>query len=111
MKRINIKPLSVNEAWQGKRYKTYKYINYQKELLLLLPKIYLPEPPYKVYFKFGFSSKSSDWDNPIKPLQDVLSKKYGFNDKLIRKAIIETEIVDKGKEYIQFEILNINQLL
>lgn len=104
MARINIKPLSVNEAWKGKRFKTDKYKEYQKTLLWLLPKMKIPSPPYEIYFKFGFSSSLSDWDNPVKVTQDVLSKKYKFDDKLIRRAIIETEIVKKGKEYIEFEI-------
>ena len=104
MVRIDIKPLSVNKAWQGKRYKTEKYLVYQNTLLWLLPKIKVPAPPYQIYFKFGFSNSLSDWDNPVKPTQDILSKKYGFNDKLIRRAIVETEIVKKGEEYIEFEI-------
>lgn len=104
MTRINIKPLSVNEAWKGKRFKTDKYKEYQKTLLWLLPKIKIPAPPYEIYFRFGFSSSLSDWDNPVKPTQDILCKKYGFDDRLIRRAIIETEIVEKGKEYIEFEI-------
>jgi len=37
--RINYKPLSVNEAWQGKRFKTKAYKDYEKSLMLLLPKI------------------------------------------------------------------------
>lgn len=104
MIRINIKPLSVNEAWKGKRYKTDKYRQYQNTLLWLLPKINIPAPPYEIHFKFGFSNSLSDWDNPVKPTQDILSKKYGFNDKLIRKAVVETEIVQKGKEYIEFDL-------
>ena len=104
MTRINIKPLSVNEAWKGKRFKTDKYKEYQKTLLWLLPKIKIPAPPYEIYFRFGFSSSLSDWDNPVKPTQDILCKKYGFDDRLIRRAIIETEKEKKGKEYIEFEI-------
>ena len=105
MIRINIKPLSVNEAWKGKRYKTDKYRQYENTLLWLLPKkIDIPTPPFEVHFKFGFSSTLSDWDNPVKPTQDILSKKYGFDDKLIRKAVVETEIVKKGKEYFEFKI-------
>ena len=104
---INIKPLSVNEAWQGKRYKTDKYLRYEHTLLWLLPKIKIPEPPYELYFKFGFSSKLADWDNPVKPTQDILSKKYGFNDKLVRRAVVETEVVKKGCEFIEFEIKTI----
>jgi Endodeoxyribonuclease RusA. len=101
---IDIKPMSVNDAWKGRRFRTDEYKRYQNSLLWLLPKIKLPPPPYELHFKFGFSSSASDWDNPIKPTQDILSKKYGFNDKLIRKATVETEIVPKGKEYIEFEI-------
>ena len=41
MIKIEIKPLSVNDAWQGTRYKTTKYKAFQKELLLKLPKIKL----------------------------------------------------------------------
>lgn len=107
--RINIKTLSVNEAWQGKRYKTDKYEAYQKIVSYLLPKIDIPEAPFEVYYKFGFSSASSDFDNPIKPLQDILAKKYGFNDKLIKRAVIETEQVKKGDEYFEFELITLNK--
>lgn len=105
MNRVNEKPLSVNDAWKGQHFKTTEYKAYQTKLLWLLPsKIEIPPPPYEIYFRFGFSSTLSDWDNPVKPLQDILSKKYGFNDKLIRRAIVDTEIVPKGKEFFEFEL-------
>ena len=105
MVRIDEKPLSVNEAWKGQRYKSNEYKAYQSKLLWLLPrKIDIPTPPFEIYFRFGFSSAASDWDNPVKVLQDILSKKYGFNDKLIRRAIVDTEIVPKGKEFFEFEL-------
>ena len=81
MQKINIKPLSVNEAWKGKRFKTIKYSRYEKELYLLLKALKLPSAPYKVVLKFGFSSKLSDIDNPIKMTLDILQKKYKFNDR------------------------------
>ena len=109
MIRIAIKPLSVNEAWKGQRYKTDKYRQYQNTLLWLLPKMTVPAPPYEIRFKFGFSNSLSDWDNPVKPTQDILSKKYGFNDKMIRRAIVETEIVKRGREYFEFEIVTITE--
>jgi hypothetical protein len=71
----------------------------------MLPKIKLPEPPYQIYFKFGFSNPAADYDGPIKICQDVIAEKYRFNDKLIRRCIgIDTEIVPKGKEYFIFNI-------
>ena len=102
---INIKPLSVNQCWQGKRFKTQKYKAYERELILRLKNIQLPSKPYEIHLKFGFSSKLADWDNPIKPFQDILQKKYNFDDKDIFKAIVEKEIVKKGNEYIKFEII------
>jgi len=107
MNRIDIKPLSVNKAWKGRRFKTDDYKQYEHDVLWLLPKINIPEPPFEIRFQFGFSSKSADWDNPVKLFQDILSKKYGFNDKLIRRAVVDIEIVKKGKEYVEFDILTL----
>lgn len=102
---VNIKPLSVNEAWKGQRFKTDEYKDYQKLLWAILPKsISIPKPPFHIFFEFGFSNIASDWDNPVKPLQDTIAEMYGFNDKQIRKATVSTEIVHKGEEYIKFEI-------
>ena len=103
--RIEIKPLSVNQCWQGKRFKTPNYKKFEKEVLLLLPNNYkVPPGDLKITLKWGFSSKLSDWDNPIKPFQDILQKKYDFNDSRIFKATVEKEIVKKGNEYIEFKI-------
>jgi hypothetical protein len=105
MIRIDCKTLSVNEAWKGVRYKTDKYKAYEHKLMYLLPKSFkLPEPPYEIIFEFGFSNTNSDWDNPLKNLQDILSKKYKFNDKLILKGSATKVIVPKGQEYFKFEI-------
>lgn len=102
--KINIKPLSVNQAWQGKRFKTKLYSAFEQEFLLKLRPLKLPEPPYSVYYEFGLSNVLSDWDNPIKPAQDVLQKKYGFNDKDIFEGVVRKVKVAKGLEYILFEI-------
>lgn len=104
MIRIDIKPFSVNEAWKGKRYKTDKYKKYESDVLFLLPKIKLPEAPYKISFIFGMSNLASDWDNPCKLIQDILQKKYGFNDKNVFEAHILKKKVEKKKEYIEFKI-------
>jgi Holliday junction resolvase RusA-like endonuclease len=101
---INIKPMSVNRCWQGRRFKTPQYKQYEKDMFFLLPKITIPDPPFNVYYEFGFSSSASDLDNPIKPLQDILQKRYGFNDKLIHEMLVKRVKVKKGKEYIKFEL-------
>jgi len=105
MIRVNIKPLSVNEAWQGKRFKTDKYIKYERDLLLLLPKMELPIGGYfKLDINFGVSNMSSDIDNPLKPFIDVLQKKYKFNDRNIVMLNVVKQKVKKGNEFIEFQI-------
>jgi Holliday junction resolvase RusA-like endonuclease len=99
-----IKPLSVNDCWQGQRYKSKIYKAFEKELLWTLPARKIPSPPYSIYFEFGFSSVASDWDNPVKPLQDILQKKYKFNDKEIYHAEVVKKIVAKGSEYFLVEL-------
>jgi len=101
---INIKPLSVNECWQGRRFKTRKYDAYSIMLQHLLPKMEIPEGMLQVFIEFGFSSSAADVDNPLKPFIDTLQVKYGFNDKQIKRLIVSKELVKKGNEYIKFEI-------
>lgn len=101
---LDIKPLSVNKCWQGRRFKTPEYESYEKELLYLLPKIEIPKDKLQIKIKWGFSSKANDVDNPTKPLLDILQKKYNFNDKMIYKLEIEKIEVKKGQEFIEFLI-------
>ena len=95
--------MSVNAAWQGKRYKTNEYKSYERSLLYILPQLEIPKPPLKIYFEFGIS-KTTDYDNPIKPLQDILQKRYGFDDKDIEEAHIRKKVVKKGNEYFKINI-------
>lgn len=106
MVKINIKPLSVNCAWMGRRYKTPIYKQYEHDVLLLLPKIKIVEPPYRINLIVGFSNKASDIDNILKPFLDILQKKYGINDKHIEVLHIEKQIVKKNNEFICFELLH-----
>lgn len=101
---LKIKPLSVNEAWKGRRFKTDKYKAYRKEVLLMLPKLTLPEGPLYIYLEWGFSNSACDFDNPIKPFVDILQEKYGFNDNRIIESHIKKTKVKKGAEYILFNL-------
>ncbi len=105
---LDIKPMSVNDCWQGRRFKTPAYKSYEKELLYRLPKMTMPEPPYYIIFEFGMSNIMSDWDNPVKPLQDILQTKYKFNDRRIMKATVDKIKVAKGKEYFTVQIIHID---
>lgn len=105
--KINMKPMSVNGAWQGRRFKSKEYIAYTESCMSILPNITLPEPPYRINFIFGVSNKASDWDNPVKPIQDILQQRYKFNDKDIYEAFVRKLIVPKRMEYFSFEILHL----
>ena len=122
MNKVEIKPLSVNKVWQGKRFKTQDYKDYEEELFYVLPnksefKNTLAKIDKKVkndkitklivFLEFGFSNKASDIDNPVKPFLDILQKKYEFNDKDVFKLSLEKKLVKKGEEYVAFTISNI----
>ena len=102
--KINIKPLSINQCFQGRRFKTDKYKQYEKELMLLLPILNVPNGLLEVVITFGLSSKLNDIDNGLKPFIDILQKKYLFNDRDIYKLVVEKKIVPKGTEFIECEI-------
>ena len=101
---LSIKPLSANEAFKGRKFRTKKYDAYIATLMLILPKLSLPNPPYSINLVVGYSNVLSDIDNCLKPFIDCLQKKYLFNDRDIYKLSIEKKIIKKGKEFINFEI-------
>src|SRR6056297_489134 len=91
MIKMMIKPMSVNKAFQGRKFKTPSYKQYEKALSYLLP----PSLPnlsakeisecksLKVVIEYGFSSPLADIDNPTKLVIDIMQKKYKFNDRYI----------------------------
>lgn len=107
--RLDIKPLSVNEAWKGRRFKTPKYKRYERDMLLLLPILNIPTGKLHLRLTFGFSNSVSDIDNPVKCFVDCLQKKYGFNDKDIYAMDLRKVDVKKGSEFIDFEIEEIEK--
>ena len=102
---LPIKPLSINEAWQGRRFKTKEYIKYQRDLLMILPQIKVIPKKISLYFEFGFSNISADIDNPVKLILDIMQKKYKFNDADVWELRIKKAKVKKGFEYIHIQFL------
>lgn len=102
---LNKKALSVNKAWQGRRFKTPEYKAYEKEMLLTLPNIdYKFSDKINLKITFGYSNSLNDIDNGLKPLIDILQKKYNFNDRYIYELNVKKEIVKKGNEFILIKI-------
>ena len=104
MVKLKIKPLSVNAAWRGKRFKTHAYNDFELEMLALIPKQKIPDGNLHVTLEFGFSNKNSDLDNPTKLTIDCLQKRLGFNDNRIYLLTLHKTIVKKGDEFIRFDI-------
>lgn len=102
--KIMIKPVSVNEAYSGRRFATEKLNDYKQTLLALLPAYRPPEGRLRIDYEFGLSSRASDADNFVKALQDTLADVYGFNDKLVYFITARKVDVKKGDEYVKFLI-------
>lgn len=105
---LRIKALTVNQAWQGRRFKTNVYKNYLESL-----NVYLRPLKHKIgradrlklTIIVGFSNSASDLDNILKPFIDGLQWKYGFNDNQIYEIVAKKEMVKKGAEFIDFDIV------
>jgi Holliday junction resolvase RusA-like endonuclease len=78
---IPIKPLTVNRAYQGRRFRAPELLAYQQELSYRLPAMEIPRGKLEVKYVFGVSSRNSDMDNCVKAFQDALAEQYGFNDR------------------------------
>lgn len=109
MKRIEIKPLSVNDAWRGRKFSTPKKKKYEAKVKQELKDCVLEDciPPYEIHFRFWIP-KLQDYDNCIKVTQDIVCEHFGINDRDIYKAIIEKVPVKSWQEYFEIEILTYN---
>ena len=102
---IDLKPISVNEAWKGRRFKTDKYKAFRKMVLLQLRPMAIPsDVRLEIHLKYGFTTAGADIDNPTKMILDILSEKFKFNDNRIYRLVIDKDVVGKGNEYFAFEI-------
>lgn len=106
--KLDVKAMSVNRAWQGRRFKTTDYKDYEKELMQCLPELddfFEFNQPLHLNIIFGLSNMAADIDNGVKPLVDIMQKKYKFDDKWLFSMEIDKHLVNRGSEYIFFEIL------
>ena len=101
---IETKPLSVNECWRGRRFKTKKYEAYEKEICALLPRKNSIEGDMEISYVFFLQHPyKADLDNFIKPLNDILQKRgYFKNDNRIMR--IEASKIKSQKNKISIVI-------
>lgn len=103
--RTTIKPLSSNKAYKGRKFRTYDYNKYRKQLLAALPSnVKIPEGELILQLNVYYSNRASDITNCLKPFEDILQEKYGFNDNRIYHTWLQKIIVPKGEEGILFKI-------
>jgi Holliday junction resolvase RusA-like endonuclease len=97
---IPVKALSVNEAFQGRRFKTKKCKDFEKELWYLLPEAKTKikgkvEIHYEFYLK---NAERTDLFNLVKVVEDILDKKgYFENDRKIWKGYLKKIKSDEEK--------------
>ena len=104
--KLQIKPMSINSAFKGRKFRTQEYDIFIIKCLRLLPdKIEIPNKDHiKLALEFGFSSRASDIDNCVKTFIDCLVKKYKVDDRFIYELHTFKTIVKKGEEFIRFKI-------
>ena len=101
---LKIKPLSVNKVWQGRRFKTQDYKNYEEEVYYNLPKKHVSGFVHITFSFYIKSFKRSDVDNFIKPLLDVIVKKGLIqDDRFVKKVTAEKYQSEEEKIIIDIQ--------
>lgn len=98
---IRVKPLSINKAFKGRRFKTKASKQYDKDVKEAIAgnkATPIKTKWYEVRYQFWLKNfGNSDYDNFIKQVQDCLVRS-GFinNDNHIKKAVIEKFRIEEG---------------
>lgn len=104
---IPIKPISINQCWQGKRYRTTNFKKWQELVCHSLPKkqMILGEIGLIIHLYLD-SILKSDIDNFLKPLIDCLvKKKYIKDDRYIN--YLEVRKFKSEQEGFFFKIIKL----
>jgi len=106
---IYITPMTINQAWQGRKYKTPKYADYIDDVLELLPENETIEGYVAIYLTFYLNNrrfKTADVDNFIKPIFDILVKK-GYIEDDRKVLVVRAEKLPHTEEKIKIEIIKL----
>lgn len=106
---LNIKPISINAAFQGRRFKTRVCNQYCHALSLMLPNKKVEADYYEIHFKFYLKNFAmTDEDNLVKLLQDcIVAKGIIKDDRRIVKHILEK--FPSTFDRIEWEILPVDK--
>lgn len=106
--RIPLKPVSINSAFQGKRFKTVACRQYCSDFMKVTrahKKIMgYVQVEYHLYIN---NHSRTDWDNQIKVLQDMLVKRgYLEDDRKIYKAVVYK--IPSKEDFVVVEIKSLD---
>ena len=106
--KLDVRALSINKAWRGgARYRSRDYIEFEKEVLYLLPKKHIDgevEIHYKFFLKKNYSN--SDTSNLVKVLEDVMVRADIITDDSLVKRF-SAEKFKAEKDGIEVEIIKL----
>lgn len=91
--------MSINKAWQGRRYATREYKSWIRDCLLVTGHIPYQGRPHCIEIDFYIDLRM-DIDNPIKTILDLLCKKGILDDDRYIKKLIINKIVSKDKRIV-----------
>lgn len=98
---LKVKPLSINAAYSGRRFKTEGYRDFSDEVLYLLPRRF-EKICGELSMKYIFHVKNyekSDVDNMVKTIQDLLvQSEIIADDKHIKEIYCRKEKVEDSKD-------------
>ena len=108
--KLNVDPLSVNKAWQGRRFKSPAYKNFENDACKMLP--FSKKDPIKeeIFVHYIYHIKNfgmADTFNFEKTLSDMLVKLgYILDDRYIRAGYQRKEKIKDGEnEWIEIHIV------
>lgn len=94
--------VSANKMYYRNKTLTAEYRSWRQRAQKILPELTIPEGPLELQVYAYFANKQRDLDNILKPLQDTLQERYGFNDNRIYKIsavklLCAKETKDRGE--------------
>lgn len=114
---LYVKPLSVNEVWQGRRYKTTKYKQYERDVLNLIKarciasstreEFQMVRGQVSIILSFYVKNwKMCDVDNFVKPLLDIIVKAGLIEDDrlVMRLAMVKRPVANPAEQRVQIII-------
>lgn len=105
--KLEVNPLSVNDAYRGRRFKSKDYLIFERDICIVLP--FAPNPATtkdEVFVRYIFHLKNygaADTFNYEKILSDMLVKRgYFLDDRYIRGGYVRKERLKEGEgEWIE----------